>query len=73
MQKLLLIAAALALAGCGTPSERATYDKISAEVSGAAARPAMVRARTRYPSTGNRKRSGPLGRTFEWKVRSSGP
>ena len=39
----------------------------------AAAQLAVVRARTRYPSTGNRKRSGPLGRTFEWKVRSSGP
>lgn len=39
MQKFLLIAAVLGLAGCGTPSERATYDKISAEVSGAAARP----------------------------------
>ncbi|NML60840.1 pilus (MSHA type) biogenesis protein MshL [Massilia sp. RP-1-19] len=42
MQKLLLIAAALALAGCGTPSERATYDRISAEVSGAAAKPASA-------------------------------
>ncbi|MBZ2207527.1 pilus (MSHA type) biogenesis protein MshL [Massilia soli] len=39
MQKFLLIAAALGLAGCGTPSERATYDKISAEVAGAAAKP----------------------------------
>ena len=39
MQKFLLIAAALVLAGCGTPSERATYDKISAEVAGAAVRP----------------------------------
>ena len=42
MQKLLLIAAVLGLAGCGTPSERATYDKISAEVSGAAAKPATA-------------------------------
>lgn len=42
MQKLLLIAAAFGLAGCGTPSERATYDKISAEVAGAVARPAST-------------------------------
>ena len=42
MQKFLLIAAALVLAGCSTPSERATYDKISAEVTGAAARPAAT-------------------------------
>ena len=42
MQKILLIAAALGLAGCGTPSERATYDKISAEVAGAAAKPASA-------------------------------
>ena len=39
MQKFLLIAASLVLAGCGTPSERSTYDKISAEVA-VAARPA---------------------------------
>ncbi|MGZ8316006.1 MAG: pilus (MSHA type) biogenesis protein MshL [Telluria sp.] len=39
MQKFFLIAGtagALALAGCGTSSERATYDKISGEVAGAA-------------------------------------
>lgn len=41
MQKFFLIAgaaAAFGLAGCGTPSERATYDKISAQVA-AATRP----------------------------------
>jgi MSHA biogenesis protein MshL len=44
MQKILTIAivTTLLLSGCQTPSTRDTYDKISGEVAGAAARPAVA-------------------------------
>jgi MSHA biogenesis protein MshL len=44
MQKILTIAivTTLLLSGCQTPSTRDTYDKISNEVSAAAAKPAAV-------------------------------
>ncbi|MYM67627.1 pilus (MSHA type) biogenesis protein MshL [Pseudoduganella sp. FT55W] len=44
MQKILTIAivTTLLLSGCQTPSTRDTYDKIAGEVSGAAAKPAVV-------------------------------
>jgi MSHA biogenesis protein MshL len=44
MQKILTIAlvTTLLLSGCGAPSTRDTYDKISSEVNGAAAKPATV-------------------------------
>jgi MSHA biogenesis protein MshL len=44
MQKILTIAivTTLLLGGCQTPSKRDTYDKITAEVSAAAAKPAVV-------------------------------